>query len=142
MRPCFAQERLLLPATLYVLSVTAPIAKAVRGSARLPYLRYPSARKQVAFVFIATLCCNNAVYRQLHLGLGNRPSDSFLFGSLLLIMAVGCVPAQIQAGLVQNRIDRLLYLGGAGGLLLLFLEPPLPLQACLWKLSFARLQCA
>lgn len=79
-------------------------------------------------VGLVTLSARYAVYEILCSATGARPSDGVLLGALLLITVVGSIPLQATKATSMRLANRLTALLGILGLLLIFLQPPLPLQ--------------
>lgn len=82
----------------------------------------------MASIFAATLYARFAVFDILHLALGARPSEGALFGSLLLLGAAGCAPLLTWKCSTWREGRRIASFLGISGLLLIFLQPPLPFK--------------
>ena len=128
------QARLLIPAFLFILAVSIPMlggqaAFSDAPSKKVSSLGWLLGGKQVLFVGLATLSGRYAIYEVLHIAMGSRPSEGILVGSVLLVIAAGCIIPQARAGRLQQKQQRLTALMGILGLLLIALQPPLPLQA-------------
>ena len=82
----------------------------------------------ILLVAVVTFNARNAVYEILHSALGARPSDGTLLGALLLTVVAGCIPLQARMSTAWRSARKVTALLGILGILLIALQPPLPLQ--------------
>ncbi len=127
------QANLPVPALLFVLLLTSPMlmgSGTVKASeaADSPLEAWLWRYGHILLVAAVTLNARYAVYEVLHAALGARPSDGTLLGALLLTTVVGCVPLQAKNYTAWRSARRVTALLGILGVLLIGLQPPLPLQ--------------
>ena len=115
-----------IPAFLFILAVSSPSLfegdAAKGGQLGIAF---------VAAILAATLNIRYAVFEMLHLALGSRPSESTLFGVLLLVAAAGCIPLLIGRCKLWRQGRKFATFLGIAGLLLILLQPPLPFRVLL-----------
>ncbi len=71
-----------------------------------------------------------AIFDVVRWAVEGRPSESLLLGLLLLTAALGCAPLVRLLFPGAGGAQRVLVVGVTGGLLLVLLRPPLPIQVC------------
>lgn len=92
----------------------------------------------ILLVAVVTFNARNAVYEVLHAALGSRPSDGTLLGALLLVIAGGCIPLQAKQQTGWRSARKVTALIGILGVLLIALQPPLPLQVYTFRKAIRR----
>lgn len=120
---------LLLPTTLLLLAASAPL-----------YMYTPDPNKRrirlqpwqgwlhVLSVVISAGLARFAIFDVVQFVLSARPSEGLLLGVLVMVLAVGCVPLVTTCYTHNPSAAKSVVLLGSVGLLLVLLQPPMPLQ--------------
>ena len=72
--------------------------------------------------------CRFALFDALAWLSGRPPSEGLLIGAVILALAGGCAPLVLRFYAQDSGLRRVLLLAGTLGLMLVLLQPPLPIQ--------------
>lgn len=137
------QARLLLPVLLMTMACSLPLAvhqaRMEHGHLAARTRVTPAQGIAMAVLVLLTVALSRfAIFDVVRWAVEGRPSESLLLGLLLLTAALGCAPLVRLLFPGAAGPQRMLVVGITGGLLLVLLRPPLPIQACTQLVPYAQ----
>nr|ATG71033.1 no exine fromation 1 [Cupressus sempervirens] len=132
-------KSVLWVAILLLLAISPPLLlykeKGKAGSKMKPWQAFSHA----AVITLSVWYCRNTIFEVLQWWNGRPPSDGLVLGFIILLSGLGCFPIVSQHFSHILLARRVLLLVVVVGVLLIYLQPPLP-EALTFKSSFMYIQ--